>query len=88
MMEVGNTLIVNEGGIKSDAMDRGTQISVSTKTRYIHTDISYLARVLGVRRRAMQPINVSMVVIPADALVFAVKVESRVKDAEICMWNV
>lgn len=33
----------------------------------------------------MRQINASMVVILADALAFVVKVESRVKDAEICI---
>jgi len=78
--KVRNTLNINKGGIKSDAMGRGTRLFVLTNPIEF---IFYSGRVLGVLRRVMRPISASMAVILAGALVFAVKEENRVKDAEI-----
>lgn len=54
----------------------------------IYIELSYPGRVPDVLRKVTQPINALMVVILADALVFAVKVGNRVKDVEICRWSV
>lgn len=61
---------------------------MSTSSIFEYIVLSSLGHVPAVLRRVTQPISASMVVILADALVFVVKVESRVKDVGIRISSV